>query len=170
MKHLTLVACISKDGGLGRENELLWHIPEDMKFFRETTTGGVVVMGRKTFASIGRALPRRENIVLSHHEVTADGAIWAEDLPALERILEKLDGNVYIIGGAALYKMFIDQADRLLLTEVDAVRPADVFFPEFRREDYTAKVLQQGEYDGVKWQTVEYTRKPGTEEEYEQHA
>lgn len=166
MKHLTLVACISKDGGLGRENGLLWHIPEDMKFFRETTTGGVVVMGRKTFASIGRALPRRENIVLSHHEVKADEVIWAEDLPALAGILEEMDKDVYIIGGAALYKMFIDQADRLLLTEVNAVRPADVFFPEFRREDYVAKVLQQGEHDGVKWRTVEYMRKPGAEEKH----
>ncbi len=160
MNNLAMVACISQDRGIGKDQELLWHIPEDMKFFRELTTGGTVVMGGKTFRSLGKPLPKRENLVLSRSNIDVEGVQCFNDRAKLDRYLKNCK-DVYIIGGSSLYEAYLPLAERLYLTEVDGVRPANVFFPEFNRVDYAAKVLQSGEYNGIKWRTVEYTRLKG---------
>lgn len=157
MKDLYMIACISKDGGLGYRGELLWHIPEDMKFFRETTKGGAIIMGRKTFESIGRALPGRKNIVLSSHKGESKDVDWCNK-EELGEVLLDLEGKKFIIGGASLYKMFLPEATKLYLTEVDGTKPADTWFPEFDHTQYTRRVIQDGESDGMKYQIVEYAR------------
>ncbi len=159
MKTLSLIACVSKDYGLGKANDLLWKIPEDQKFFRELTVGHPVVMGGKTFRSIGRALPKRENIVLSRHAIEAPGVKWVESLVELNSYLDRLDQEIFIIGGATLYQEYIDQADRIILTEVDAIKPAEVYFPKFDQNEFEARQLGSGEFEGVKYRMVEYRRK-----------
>lgn len=158
VKNLALIACVSRDGGLGKGNELLWHIPEDMKFFRKTTLHHPVIMGGKTFRSIGKVLPGRENAVLSRQQPEGDSVVWLKDIVELRRFLAQDDGLKFIIGGASLYQMFVSEADMIYLTEVDSTKPADVFFPDFDRSQYQKKTLQTGEYDGVKYQIVEYRR------------
>lgn len=157
MKELYIIACISQDRGLGKAGDLLWHIPEDMQFFRTTTLDSTVVMGRKTYESIGRPLPKRQNIVLSRQDV--DGVTTYRDQSALDVFLKSVPGKKFIIGGASLYQMYLDQAEKLYLTEVASTKPADTYFPEFNRDNYTRKVLQSGEHEGVKYQIAEYTRK-----------
>lgn len=158
MKTLSMIACVSRDRGIGYQCNLLWQIPEDMQFFRQTTIHHPVVMGGATYRSIGRPLPKRQNIVLSRRPVTGEGIIWAKDLATLERLLEQEDGEVFIIGGASLYQQFIDRANRIYLTEVDAEKPADTFFPEFNHEDFAAEVLKAGDYDGISYQIKLYRR------------
>lgn len=159
MKNLNLIACISNDYGLGRDGDLLWHIPEDMQFFKHTTLDSIVVMGRKTFESIGRPLPHRENIVLSRRDMQCNDVKSFTSSENLIKYLRTQTKPVFIIGGASLYQMFIEQAENIFLTEVDSSKPADTYFPKFNKELFRRKVLQTGEQDGVKYQIVEYSRK-----------
>lgn len=158
MRDLCMIACVSRDGGLGKEGKLLWQIPEDMQFFRHTTQGGVVAMGRKTFTSIGRALPGRTNLVLSRHPVEATDVIWCDSVEMLNTKLTELAGRKFIIGGASLYQLFLPEAEEIYLTEVDGVKPADTYFPEFDKSKFVRAIVQTGVSDGVKYEMVRYSR------------
>lgn len=159
MKNLAMIACVSKDGGLGNGNELLWRFTEDQKFFRETTTGHPVIMGSKTYRSIGRPLPKRENVVLSRSQPEGDGVVWVRSREELDKYIKKDDKLKFIIGGASLYEQFLPEAEVIYLTEVDAVKPADVYFPKFERSEYTEEVLDKGECDGVNYVMKAYRKK-----------
>jgi len=133
---LSLIAAIGKNRELGKNNELLWHIKEDMKHFQETTKGHVVIMGLRTFQSIGKLLPERKNIILSHDpSIEIEGAYVAtspEEALETAREIEE-NGEIFVIGGAMVYSLFLKKADRLYLTLIDAVFDgADVFFPEYK--------------------------------------
>jgi len=158
-KQIYMIACVSKDNGIGKDGELLWHISKDMQFFRQTTSRSIVVMGGNTFASIGRALPNRRNIVLSRREIDADGIEVFHDQKSLDEFLEQQTEPIFIIGGAALYNIYINKAEKLYLTEVNAEKPADTFFPTFDKQVYKQEILQSGEFEGVNYRIVEYTRK-----------
>ncbi len=159
MKNLAMIACVSKDGGLGKGNELLWHISEDMKFFRETTAGHPIIMGGKTFRSIGRVLPGRENVVMSRSCPEGDGVVWMKSREELDQYIQKDDTLKFVIGGASLYEQFLPEAEIIYLTEVDAVKPADVYFPQFDHDQYTEEILGNGEYDGVEYIMKVYRKK-----------
>lgn len=159
MKNLTLIACVSADLGLGKDGTLLWQLKPDMQFFRQTTSGHVVVMGSNTYRSIGRPLPNRDNIVLSRSELADPGIKVFHDRASLDHFLAGISEKKFIIGGASLYQMYLDVADKLLLTEVQGTKTADVFFPEFDKSQFARKVLQDAEYGNVKFQIVEYTRR-----------
>lgn len=158
MKDLAIIACISQDRGLGKDGKLLWNLKPDMQFFRQTTLGHPVVMGGKTYRSIGQPLPGRENIVLTR-ETEIPGVRVFHDKIALDEFLEQIPGPKFIIGGASLYSDYLDRADMLYLTEVQATKPADVYFPEFRRSDFDREVLSQNEVDGIKFEIVKYQRR-----------
>lgn len=130
---ISLIAAIGKNRELGKNNQLLWDIPEDMKFFRETTAGHPVIMGRKTFESIGRPLPKRVNIVITRNlDYQKEGILV---FPSIEEALEEAkkhdENEVFVIGGAEIYKQSLPFADKLYLTHVDANFDADTFFPEY---------------------------------------
>jgi dihydrofolate reductase len=132
---ISIIAGIGKNRELGSENKLLWNIPEDMLWFREKTNGHPVIMGRKTHESIGRLLPNRPNIVITHDTTYQSPGIVIT--PSFEEAIneaKKLDSKeVFIIGGANVYKQAIEIADRLYLTVVDADFKADTFFPEYKQ-------------------------------------
>lgn len=157
MKNLAMIACISQDCGLGKDGRLLWKIPEDMQFFRQTTTGATVVMGRKTFESIGRPLPKRENIVLSTRDLP--DVTTYHNKAELDRYLQTIPGPKFIIGGSSLYQMFLNEAEKLYLTEVSAVKPADTYFPKFDQSKFLRQVLKTGQQDQIHYEIVEYTRR-----------
>lgn len=159
MQQLSMIACVSRDGGLGNQGELLWHIPADLQFFRQTTTGHTVVMGGATYRSIGRPLPKRRNVVLSREPIGNPEVLWLKNRTELDQFLAGQATETFIIGGASLYRMFIDQAEQLYLTEVDGERPADVFFPKFNQADFTMQVLQDGQFEGVDYQIKLYRRR-----------
>lgn len=136
---LALIAAVARDGGLGKDNALLWHLPQDLAFFKRQTQGCPVLMGRHTWESLPprfRPLPGRRNVVLTRDpHWRAEGAEVAHDLDeALARVRDA--ERVFVIGGAQLYAQALPRADELVLTEVDAQAPADVFFPTWSPADF----------------------------------
>ncbi len=130
---VSIIAAIDKNRALGKDNKLLWHIPEDMKWFKSHTSGHPVIMGRKTYESIGRPLPNRLNIVISrNHAYQAPGCTVVETLEkGIDIAIQNDDSEVFVIGGGTVYAQALPLADRLYLTIVDGLYHADTFFPEY---------------------------------------
>jgi dihydrofolate reductase len=128
---ISIISAIGKNNEIGKNNKLLWSLPADLKHFKEITTGHPVVMGQKTFQSIGKPLPNRRNIIL-----TLDNNFKGEDIEVfhsieeLENNLRDEKGEIFIIGGGTIYNLFINKADKLYITHVEAsFTDADTFFP-----------------------------------------
>ena len=140
----SLIACIGKNREIGRRGQLIFHIKDDMRFFRETTSGHPILMGRKTWESLPGKLPERENIVVSSEPVIgADRTI--SDLPAFISEHTDPDPEILVIGGGMIYKKLLPFAKTLYLTEVEASAPdADTFFPDFNPENYTKTLIKKG--------------------------
>lgn len=129
MEMINLIVAHGSNNEIGYNNQLLWSLPTDLKRFKEITTGHTVVMGRKTFQSIGRPLPNRENIVLSKGNFKAEGV---KVIDSIEPILKwATDREIYIIGGETIYKAFLPYADRLFITMVEGYFKADTYFPSY---------------------------------------
>jgi dihydrofolate reductase len=127
---LALVVAVAKNGVIGQGGALPWHLPEDMKHFRALTTGHAIIMGRKTYESIGRPLPKRRNIVVStQRDLHAPGCEVAPDFPSAVALARTDDACPFVIGGAAIYAEALPVATRVFLTEVDREVEGDVRFP-----------------------------------------
>ena len=128
---ITIVAAIGHNNVLGKDNQLLWRLPKDLKHFKDITEGHPVIMGRKTFDSIGKALPNRTNIVVSRRDNWfQEGILIVSTLKEALKFAKKIDEDVFVIGGGEIYKQTMDIADRLVITQVDGDFDADTFFPE----------------------------------------
>ena len=133
---ISLIVAVSRNGAIGLNNQLPWYLPEDLKYFKSVTMGKPLIMGRKTFDSIGRPLPGRANIVLTRDpQWTSDGVKVVQSveqaLLAGEIACEASDvDEIMVIGGEQIYRMTIDLADRIYLTQVDADVEGDAFFPD----------------------------------------
>ena len=141
---------------IGNEGKIPWYIPEDFKHFKETTQGYPIIMGRKTFESIGRILPGRENIVLTRGEFTFPGVTVVHSIEELENYLSKnAIEKAYICGGAQIYEEFFRlwKTDEVILSIVDMIPDGDTAFPYFE-EDFT-KTTQ----DKREWFTIEYWKR-----------
>lgn len=136
MITLSIIVAMGNNRAIGKDNQLLWHLPEDLQYFKRVTMGKPIIMGRKTFESIGRPLPGRLNIVLTrqtdwqHEGVKVVHTI--EDALQLAQAQSLIDGidEVMVIGGAEIYQAALPQADKLYITQVDADIDGDAFFPE----------------------------------------
>jgi dihydrofolate reductase len=128
-RHFKAIAAMSQNRVIGRENKIPWHLPEDFKWFKKMTTGQVVVMGRKTFESVGRPLPNRETIVLSRGQFAYPGVRTIARLDEIE--LSKETRDVFICGGAQLYEQALPLCSDLYLTLVKRTVAGDTFFPPF---------------------------------------
>lgn len=171
-----IIVAISDNNAIGRDNALLWHISEDLKFFRRMTSGHPVIMGRKTYESIGRPLPKRTNIVVSRGSEAPDGTLLAASLEqafclaekavAENSLLAQEEGQVqkrcFVIGGGQIYAQALELADRLIVTHVHTIiENADTFFPEIDPQQW--KVDQRSEMytdeeTGYTFEFVEYIR------------
>lgn len=128
---ITLISAIGKNNEIGKDNQLLWHLPNDLKRFKKLTTDHPIIMGRKTYESIGRPLPNRTNIVVSRKDNWfEEGILIVPSLKEAIKHAKKINENIYIIGGANIYEQTIDLADRLEITQVDFSADADAFFPK----------------------------------------
>lgn len=131
MKTLSLIVALAKNNVIGNKNALPWHLPEDLKRFRALTMGHHIIMGRKTYESLGRLLPGRTTVIVSRSkDYAVPGALVANSLKAAVALCGK-DNEVFLIGGAELYREGLQLADRLYLTEIEAEFPGDAYFPEF---------------------------------------
>ena len=161
---ISIIAAIGKNNELGVNNNLIWHIPEDLKFFKEKTMNKIIVMGYKTYKSLPKLLPGRRHVVLTHHIIDNDEVKVFSKIDDLIIYLNNMDEEVFVIGGASLYREFIDKVDRLYLTEIDEVyEDADVYFPEFDKNKYKRRVLRKSSYNDIEYKFVEYNREKNNE-------
>lgn len=145
---ISIIVAIAENNAIGFENKLIYWLPNDLKRFKALTTGNTIIMGRKTFESFPKgALPNRRNVVLSRTGKPEDFP-GADLYPNLEKALASCKGDVYIIGGASLYKQALDIADRLCLTYVyDTPVKADSFFPEFNKNGWKEVFREEHDID-----------------------
>jgi dihydrofolate reductase len=127
---ITLIAAVAENHALGKNNDLLWHLPKDFKRFKEITSGHYIIMGRKTFESFPKPLPNRTHVIISRHKkVVPDGCIVVENIEKAFEVCPK-DETIFVIGGGEIYKQTIAIADKLDITKVHSSFDAEVFFPE----------------------------------------
>lgn len=154
--RISIVAAIGKNRELGKEGKLLWYIPDDLKRFKRLTLGHPVIMGRKTFESIGKPLPGRENIVITHNlDWKHEGIVVAHSLQ--EAMEGAGDRELFVIGGSQIYKQAIPSVNRLYLTLIDDTKEADTFFPPYEHL-FTKKISEESrESKGLhyRWVTLE---------------
>lgn len=157
---IIIIAAIGKNNELGKDNKLLWHLPSDLKFFKEKTLGKTIVMGKNTFESLPKVLPNRKSVVLSHIEMNLPSdVIVFYDFKELLQYIETVKDDVYIIGGAQMYKQFLELSDMMYLTEVDYTCEADVFFPNFNKEEWDSTCLKEVEENNMKFKHMQYVKK-----------
>lgn len=160
MNTLTIIAAIGKNNELGYKNDLIWHLPDDLKFFREKTTGKTIVMGYNTFLSLPKLLPNRKHIVLSSDKLDIKDVTSFTNLEDLIKFIKEIDEEVFIIGGASLYKQFIGLVDKMYLTEVESeFKEADVYFPEFNKDEWETIELLENENNNIRFKHIEYRKK-----------
>ena len=152
---INIIAAVGKNLEIGKDNKLLWRIPNDQKYFKETTINKTVVMGRKTYESMGKPLKNRKNIVLTRGKLNIDNV---EIVNNYKEILNR-EEEIFIIGGEQIYKKFLPYADNLYLTEINASQEADTYFPEFDKGLYEKEVLKTEEYNDIEYSFVIYRKK-----------
>ena len=158
---LSLIAAIGKNRELGKNGQLLFHAKEDMAFFKQTTLNHGILMGRKTFDSIGRPLPKRTNFVVTRHpELLPDGVEPVKDLRQFLESYQETEEELFVIGGGMVYFEALPYAKNLYLTEFDASDPdADAFFPAFNPSEYTKSIIRKGSENGLNYTIAKYTRR-----------
>ncbi len=154
----SLIAAIGKNKELGKNGELVFHIKDDMKFFRETTKGHKIVMGRKTWESLPGKLPNRTNIVISSRDFDGPDEI-IHDLDDFIAKNKDTEEEVFVIGGGKIYAEFLPIAKNLYLTEIDADADADTYFPDFDKNNYDKQIIMEGKADDLVFVISKYQLK-----------
>lgn len=159
---MKLILAVDKNWAIGRDNQMLYDLKKDLKHFKETTTGSLVIMGRKTFDSMGFALPNRENIILSRDEnLKRDGALVFNDVSQILSYVENSSKEAFVIGGAEICKLFLDCIDEAIITKINAESEADTYLhnfdtdPDFEILEESAPIID----NGIEIKFVRYKRK-----------
>ena len=163
---ISLIVAMDREGGIEKNNDLMWHLPADMRFFRETTTGNIVVLGRKNYESIPerfRPLPNRENAVLTRNtSYAAPGCLLFHSLEeCLEHYKNETDRTVFIIGGGEIYKQALNVVSEMYITHVDKSYDADTFFPQLNESEWKKEEVCQHPADEkheAGFKIVKYTK------------
>jgi|SRR5699024_2070830 len=147
---ISLLAAMDRNRVIGYRNDLPWHLPNDLKFLKQKTTGHTIIMGRKTFESIGRPLPNRDNVVITRRHSSK----FPDEIEVINNIDTVLDWNhqepaneLFVIGGEEIFKQVLPHADRLYITLVDDVFQGDTYFPEFSEAEWQLTSREEGEKD-----------------------
>ncbi|MHB1106005.1 MAG: dihydrofolate reductase [Lutibacter sp.] len=160
---VTIMAAIAANNALGKDNQLIWHLPADLKRFKKTTLNHAVIMGRKTYESLGKPLPNRTNILITRDKnYKAEGCVVVNSLKKALKIAEEVDENPFILGGAEIYKQAMPFTDKLDITFVHHQFDADVFFPEIdktiwketSRENFKADENNKYDYSFVTFERI----------------
>ena len=141
---LSIIVAVAANGVIGDKNSLLWHIGEDMRYFKRTTSGHPVVMGRKTYDSLGRPLPNRTNVVITHSDLQIEGCTVVHSLEEAAALFRN-DEEVFVIGGAQIYAQALPVADRLYLTRIERRYEGDTSFPEWKPSEW--RLVSSEHYD-----------------------
>lgn len=159
--RLSIIAAIGKNNELGKNNNLIWHLPNDLKFFKEITTGKTILMGKNTYDSLPGILPNRKHIILHFSKELQNNEI--EVFTSIDEFINKyknIDEEIFVIGGASIYKQFIDLSNTMYLTEINAEdKNADVYFPKFNKNEWQSEVIKENSDNGISYKHVKYLRK-----------
>lgn len=161
MKNLSLIAAIGENNELGKDNKLIWYLKEDLKFFKEQTMGKTIIMGRNTFESLPGILKGRHHIVLSSNNLNFSSEVEVyHDYYTLKDAISKSCEEMFVIGGASVYSLFIDDVDKMLLTEIMASdEQADTYFPQFDKDEWDREILCSHTDNDISYNHVKYLRK-----------
>jgi dihydrofolate reductase len=145
---ISLIVAMDNHRVIGKDNKLPWHLPADLAYFKNVTMGHAIVMGRKTFESIGRPLPGRENIIVTRNRsFQPEGCTVIHSIEDIKQIAAERNDEVFVIGGAELFAVTLPLADRLYITKIEASFPGDTFFPTFNEEDWQLISSEKGTKD-----------------------
>ena len=146
---ISFIVAMDNNRVIGKDNQLPWHLPADLKFFKKTTMGHPIVMGRKTHESIGKPLPGRENIIVTRNErYDSEGCTVIHSVEELIRLdAENKEKEIFVIGGAELFKTMFPFADRLYITQIDHEFAGDTFFPDYNESDWYLTSSDKGVKD-----------------------
>lgn len=168
---ISLIAAVAANGVIGRDNDMPWHLPDDFAFFKRKTSHHPIIMGRKSLEALGKALPNRTNIVITRNaDFSADGVIVvhslddaiAEATNDIEQKREQSTDEIFVIGGAEIYKMALPAANRLYITEIHSDFDGDAYFPSFNKNEWQEVSRQPHAADDrhkVPFDFVTYERK-----------
>ena len=151
------IVAMAENRVIGNAGTIPWHLPEDFKFFKATTMGHAILMGRKTYESIGKPLPGRENIVLSRTMPETPGVTIIRSLDELKELENKLDGrDLFVIGGEEIYRLLLSKVQELYVTKVPQTIKGDTHFPEFESQfDTGAKVLESNDFTVWRYRRIQ---------------
>lgn len=159
---MKLILAVDKNWAIGRDNKMLYDLKKDLNHFKETTTGGMVIMGRKTFDSMGFALPNRENIILTRDkDLKRKGALVFNDVSQILSYVENSSKEAFVIGGAEICELFLDNIDEAIITKIDKESPADTYLHNFDK-DPDFEIVDESEPlidNGIRIKFVRYKRK-----------
>jgi dihydrofolate reductase len=159
-----MISAMGKNRVIGKENQMMWHLPLEFKYFKDTTLGHCIITGRKNFEAQGRALPGRTNIVVTRNiDLKIEGCIVVNSIEqALEYAQDSGETEAFITGGGEIYKQGLAFADRIYLTEVDYSEDGETYFPEFNESLYSKELVRSQcvtENNILAWSAFLYTRK-----------
>ena len=161
---LSIIVAKASNNIIGKDNSLIWHLPEDLKRFKELTTGHTIIMGRRTFESLGRVLPNRKHVILCNDmkmEIEDENIEILEDIAMLDKYIDSEEEH-FIIGGATIYRLLMPYANKMYITEIDQEFEGDVSFPEIDKEEWNIVEVQKGlkdEKNPYDYNYVTYVRK-----------
>ena len=161
---LSIIVAIANQNVIGKDNKLIWHIPEDLKHFKEITTGHKIIMGRKTFESLGRVLPNRKHIILCNDlemNIDDENVEILDDISKLNKYIES-EEECFVIGGATIYKLLMPYANKMYITKINQDFVGDVYFPEIKEEEWKEISEEQGiknEQNPFDYKYITYIRK-----------
>ncbi len=143
---LSMIVAMAKNYVIGKDNQLIWHLPEDLKRFKKLTTGHTIIMGRKTFESLGRILPNRRHVILCHDmamKIENENIEILEDISMLEKYIQSEEEH-FVIGGATIYRLLMPYANKLYITKIEEEFEGDVYFPEIKEEEWQELEREEG--------------------------
>ena len=143
---LSIIVAVAENNVIGKDNQLIWHLPEDLKRFKQLTTGHTIIMGRKTFESIGRVLPNRKHIVLcksNRLEIQDENVQVISDIKLLDKYIQSEEEN-FVIGGASIYKLLMPYVNKMYITKIHQNFEGDVYFPKVNEEEWRITLKEKG--------------------------
>ena len=161
---LSIIVAIADNNVIGKDNKLIWHLPEDLKRFKSLTTGHTIIMGRKTFESLGRILPNRKHVILCNDmelNIDDENVEVLDDISKLDKYINS-DEEIFVIGGATIYKLLMPYAKKLYITKINQDFVGDVYFPEIKEDEWKEVKRESGlknEETLFDYEYIDYIRK-----------
>lgn len=154
-----IIVAMTRDRVIGKDNQMPWHLPEDLKLFKKLTSGNTVIMGRRTYQSIGKPLPNRNNIVISKSKIDIPGA---DGCQSLEEAMAKAEGfgkKIFFIGGAEIYRQALPLADYLYISWLKQDHPGDAYFPEYNQSEWQAvSEKEYHDFTNILYKKIRFSR------------